>query len=137
MNKIMIFTNGCFDILHIGHIKLLEYCKSLGEYLIVGINSDISVSKLKGHDRPINNHIYRAYLLNALKVVDDVVIFSDTGPGDFLRAVRPTIHVKDSKYEKAFIPEIYLSEHLGFELRFFSNIDGISTTNIIERIKGL
>ena len=84
MNNKVIFTNGCFDILHIGHIRLLKYAKSLGNYLIVGLNSDESIKRLKGYDRPFNKIEYRKEVIESIKWVDEVKIFTEDTPSIFL-----------------------------------------------------
>jgi len=84
-----IFTNGCFDLLHIGHIELLKYSKSLGDYLVVGINSDNSVKKLKGSSRPINNELTRKIILESIKYVDEVIVFDEDTPIEIIKKIQP------------------------------------------------
>lgn len=130
MNKKIIFTNGCFDILHIGHIKLLEYAKSLGDHLIVGINSDFSVKSLKGDSRPINNEQARKILLQSIKYVDDVIIFNELTPLELIKTIKPDIIVKGGDYKE--------NDVIGREISkvvIFNYIDGHSTSNIIKRIR--
>lgn len=130
-NQRVVFTNGCFDILHLGHVKYLEVAKSFGDILIVGLNADSSVRELKGPERPINPEYDRAYLLAALEVVDYVVIFSEETPYDLIKMIRPDILVKGGDYEgKAVVG----TEFAG-ELRLVDFVDGKSTTRTIERIK--
>lgn len=126
-----IFTNGCFDILHIGHIKLLEYAKSLGDYLIVGLNSDLSVKKNKGDDRPINNQNDRKELLMSLKWVDEVVIFNEETPIELIKQIKPDIIVKGGDYKEKDVVGYGFSR-----IVIFNYIDGYSTTKTIKSISG-
>ena len=127
----IVFTNGCFDILHLGHVKYLEIAKSFGDILIVGLNADSSVRELKGPTRPINPEYDRAYLLAALEVVDYVVIFSEETPYDLIKMIAPDVLVKGGDYEgKAVVG----TEFAG-ELKLVDFVDGKSTTRTIERIK--
>ena len=128
-NKI-IFTNGCFDILHAGHVRYLENAKSYGDVLIVGLNSDRSVSALKGKNRPINIQSDRAYILASLGVVDYVVIFDEVTPYDLIKAIKPNILVKGGDYEDKEV----VGQDIADELKIVKFIDGKSTTKIIERI---
>jgi len=96
----VVTVNGCFDVLHVGHIKLLKRAKSFGDYLIVLINSDASVKRLKGADRPINTAQDRAEILRALACVNEVVIFNEDTPLNALNAIQPDIHVKGGSYIK-------------------------------------
>jgi D-beta-D-heptose 7-phosphate kinase/D-beta-D-heptose 1-phosphate adenosyltransferase len=129
--KKIVFTNGCFDILHLGHIKYLEEAKKLGEVLIVGVNSDASVKRLKGETRPINPEFDRAYLLNALKSVDYTVIFSEDTPYELIKTIAPDVLVKGADYKDKEVigSDIAKSTHL---IEFTT---GKSTTNIIKRIQ--
>lgn len=123
-----IFTNGCFDILHPGHIELLKYCKSLG-YVIVGLNSDKSVSHLKGNGRPINSQNDRILLLQSIKYVDEVVIFDEDNPLRLIQDLKPDIIVKGGDYLE--------SEVVGNEIAevvIFNTIQGYSTTNLIKQL---
>lgn len=124
-----IFTNGCFDILHIGHIKLLEYAKSLGDYLIVGLNSDLSVKKNKGDSRPINNQNNRKELLMSLKWVDEVVVFNEETPLELIKQIKPDIIVKGGDYKEKDVVGYGLSK-----IVIFNYIDGYSTTKTIKSI---
>lgn len=130
-NQRIVFTNGCFDILHLGHVKYLEVAKSFGDILIVGLNADSSVRELKGPERPINPEYDRAYLLAALEVVDYVVIFSEETPHDLIKMIRPDVLVKGGDYEGK---EVVGTEFAG-ELKLVDFVDGKSTTRTIERIK--
>ena len=124
-----IFTNGCFDILHTGHITLLEYSKSLGDYLIVGLNSDRSVKKLKGQNRPINNEKDRKRMLESIKFVDEVIIFNEDTPLETIKKIKPNIIVKGGDYTKELVVGYGLAEVV-----IFKYMNGYSTTNIIKSI---
>lgn len=128
MNNNLVFTNGCFDILHRGHIELLRYCKSLGQ-VIVGLNSDDSVKRLKGESRPINNQEDRKLMLESCKFVDSVVIFDEDTPYNLIKKFNPDIIVKGGDYKK--------SEVVGSDLatvHIFNTINGYSTTKIIKNL---
>ncbi len=130
--KKVVFTNGCFDILHVGHVKYLQIAKSFGDILIVGLNSDESVSRLKGPTRPVNIAEDRAYLLAALEAVDFVVPFEDDTPYELIKMVAPDVLVKGGDYEgKAVVG----TEFAG-ELKLVDFVDGKSTTKTIEKIQG-
>jgi D-beta-D-heptose 7-phosphate kinase/D-beta-D-heptose 1-phosphate adenosyltransferase len=125
-----IFTNGCFDILHVGHVELLNHAKSLGDYLIVGLNSDTSVKKLKGDSRPINKEQDRKRILESLKSVDEVIIFEEETPLNLIKEIKPDIIVKGGDYKKEDVVGNDLSEVI-----IFNFVEGYSTTKTIERIK--
>ncbi|TXE82948.1 D-glycero-beta-D-manno-heptose-7-phosphate kinase [Campylobacter peloridis] len=130
-NKNVVFTNGCFDILHFGHIKYLERAKKLGDILIVGLNSDKSVKRLKGDDRPINNEFERACMLASLYFVDYVVIFDEDTPYELINFLKPDILVKGADYKDKEI----IGSNLVKKVKLIEFEDGFSTTNIINRIK--
>lgn len=130
--KKVVFTNGCFDILHVGHVKYLQIAKSFGDVLIVGLNSDESVSRLKGPSRPINSAEDRAYLLAALEAVDFVVPFADNTPYELIKMVEPDVLVKGGDYEGK---EVVGTEFAG-ELKLVDFVDGKSTTKTILKIQG-
>ena len=130
-NRKIVFTNGCFDILHLGHIKYLEKAKSLGDTLIIGLNSDRSVSALKGDERPINSQNDRAYILAAIEVVDHVVIFDEDTPYDLIKKIQPNILVKGSDYKDKQV----VGEDIAEELVLVDFIVGKSSTKTIEKIK--
>ncbi|MDD5202350.1 MAG: D-glycero-beta-D-manno-heptose-7-phosphate kinase [Sulfurimonas sp.] len=130
--KKVVFTNGCFDILHVGHVKYLQIAKSFGDILIVGLNSDASVSRLKGPTRPINIAQDRAYLLAALEAVDFVVPFSEDTPLELIKMIRPDVLVKGGDYEGK---EVVGTEFAG-ELKLVDFVDGKSTTKTIQKIQG-
>ncbi len=129
--KKIVFTNGCFDILHLGHVKYLEKSKKMGDVLIVGVNSDKSVKRLKGEERPINLEYDRAYILSSLECVDYVVIFDEDTPIELIKRVKPDILVKGGDYRFKKV----VGSDIAKEVRFVDFIDGKSTTKIVERIK--
>ena len=131
----VLFTNGCFDILHRGHITYLNRAKTLGDVLIVGLNDDDSVRRLKGDTRPINTLEDRAQVLAALSCVDHIVPFAGDSPTDALRAVRPDLYVKGGDYTYDSLPEASLVEELGGAVRILPFMEDRSTTGIIDRIR--
>ena len=133
----IVFTNGCFDILHIGHVKYLNEAKKLGDVLIVGVNSDESVKRLKGPDRPINNLEHRMYILDNLKCVDFVVPFWEDDPRELIKIIKPDFHVKGSDYKNKFIIERETVEKQGGKVVLIDIVEDISTTKIIEKVKNL
>lgn len=128
----VVFTNGCFDILHRGHVTYLAQAKALGDRLVVGVNSDDSVRRLKGESRPVNRETDRALLLAALRFVDEVVIFGEDTPEKLLEKLRPDILVKGGDYKKEDVKGKEFAGHV--EILPF--VEGCSTTNVIEKIKG-
>lgn len=130
-NKRIVFTNGCFDILHRGHLKLLNASAELGNLLIVGLNSDESVKKLKGEERPINNQDDRALSLSSLKVVDLVIIFSQVTPLELIRLIKPDTLVKGGDYNTK---EIIGSEYVD-DVKLIPFESGVSTTDLIRKIR--
>ena len=130
INKV-IFTNGCFDIIHVGHIRLLEFAKTLGSKLVVGLNSDVSIKRLKGLERPINNQTDRAVLLSAIKYVDEVIIFEEDTPYDLITLIKPDIIVKGGDYTYDTI----IGKEYCKEIKIFKTLQGYSTTNIINKSK--
>lgn len=133
--KKIVFTNGCFDLLHIGHIRYLEQARSLGDILIVGINSDASVRELKGPTRPIQNENDRAEILASLKAVDHTVIFTEQTPLRLIQEVKPNLLVKGGDWQ---INQIVGSDFVlaqGGEVKSLQFIEGRSTTSIIEKSK--
>jgi rfaE bifunctional protein nucleotidyltransferase chain/domain len=131
--KTLVSTNGCFDILHSGHVSYLARARDLGDYLVVGINSDASVKKLKGPDRPVNQEKDRAFVLSALACVDAVCIFDEATPVEFLKAFKPQIHVKGGDYEAAKIPETAALAQWQGRVEILPFLEGYSTTDIIKR----
>jgi len=128
--KKIIFTNGCFDILHLGHIKYLESAKSFGDILIVGINSDKSVKALKGSSRPINEQTDRAYLIAALKAVDLVVIFDEDTPYELIKIIQPDVLVKGGDYKDKSI----VGQDIVNDVKLVEFINGRSTSSTIQKI---
>ena len=129
--KKIVFTNGCFDILHRGHVQYLDTAKSFGDVLILGLNSDASVSALKGPTRPINNEDDRAYILAALESVDYVVKFTDDTPYDLIKIVQPDTLVKGGDYEGKDV----VGQDIAGQLKLVDFVDGKSTTKTIEKIQ--
>jgi len=132
-NRNIVFTNGCFDVLHIGHIKYLETAKSFGDILILGLNSDESVQRLKGKNRPINCQDDRAYILASLEVIDYVVIFDEDTPVDLINLIQPDILAKGGDYKGKNV----VGQDIAKELKLIDFVDGKSTTKIIKKIQGL
>jgi len=128
--KRVVFTNGCFDILHLGHVKYLEKAASFGDILVIGVNSDDSVRRLKGDSRPVNGEYDRAYLLAALDCVDYVTIFDEDTPYELISAISPQILVKGGDYRGREVVGSDLVE----EVRLVDFVDGRSTSLIIEKI---
>ncbi|AXH11898.1 D-glycero-beta-D-manno-heptose-7-phosphate kinase [Halarcobacter bivalviorum] len=130
--KKVVFTNGCFDILHRGHVSYLNVAKSFGDVLILGLNSDASVKRLKGEDRPINNEEDRAYILSALECIDYVVIFDEDTPYELIKVVEPDILVKGADYEGKEV----VGSDIAKQTKLVEFVDGKSTTKTIEKIQG-
>ena len=136
LGKTIAFTNGCFDILHAGHIASLSEAASHADYLIVGLNADSSIKNLKGEGRPVNDENSRALLLASLSVVDAVVHFSEPTPLDLIRQVQPDFLVKGGDYK---VEEIAGAEDViarGGKVIINPIVEGFSTTSIINRLKG-
>ena len=132
--KKIVFTNGCFDILHVGHLTYMNEAKAQGDILIVGVNSDESVRRLKGLSRPINTEKDRAELLSGLKAVDFTVVFDEDTPMELIDELKPSIHVKGGDYKKEDLPETIIVEKHGGEVRILKFVEGKSTTNIINKV---
>lgn len=132
--KRVVFTNGVFDILHIGHLTYLEEAKNLGDVLVVGVNSNSSVKVNKGDKRPINDEKNRAFVLLGTKFVNFAVIFDEKTPEKLLGILKPDIHVKGGDYKKENLPETKTVEKNGGEVKILSFVDNISTTDIINKI---
>lgn len=131
-NKKVVFTNGCFDILHKGHVSYLNTAKSFGDVLILGLNSDESVKRLKGENRPINSQDDRAYILSALECVDYVVIFDEDTPYELISKIKPDILVKGADYEGKEV----VGSDIAKETKLVTFVDGKSTTQTIDKIIG-
>lgn len=133
---LVVTTNGCFDLLHKGHVQYLEWARSLGDILLVAINSDDSVKLIKGPSRPLNAEADRAFVLSALSCVDGVCVFNEATPEQWLRKVRPHIHVKGADWQNKKIPETAILEEWNGQVQFASYLDGYSTTSLINKSKG-
>jgi len=123
----IVFTNGCFDIIHRGHLELLKFCKGNGNTVIVGLNSDKSVKKLKGSFRPVNSEADRVFLLESLKFVDSVIVFDEDTPYNLIKQIKPDIIVKGGDYK--------IEDVIGNDLckvRIFKYVEGYSTTKTIQ-----
>jgi D-beta-D-heptose 7-phosphate kinase / D-beta-D-heptose 1-phosphate adenosyltransferase len=129
----IVFTNGCFDLLHIGHITLLESARNQGDRLIVGINSDASVSNLKGPTRPMVGQRERAYVLAALAAVDAVVIFDTPTPLELIEALRPDVIVKGGDYNEDTVVGAKEVRSWGGRVKIVPTVEGFSTTKLIEK----
>ena len=133
--KTLVMSNGCFDLLHLGHIDYLAKARELGGYLIVGINSDASVRKIKGPSRPIFDETTRSLQIAALESVDCVFIFSELTPVEWLNDIRPQIHVKGADYADREIPERPVVESWGGRIELVPFLEGYSTTDLIKKLK--
>jgi len=129
--KKIVFTNGCFDIIHKGHVELLEHARKLGDYLLVGLNSDTSVRSLKGNERPINPVDARIAVLSAICFVDGIVVFDQTTPYELLSVVQPCILVKGGDYIKQDV----IGKEFVSEVVTIPFVAGCSTTKIIDKIR--
>ena len=132
-----VFTNGCFDLLHVGHTRYLQAARELGDRLVLGLNSDGSVRGLKGPSRPILPQEERAELLAALECVDYVLVFDEPTADEAIKAVRPTLYVKGGDYDPERIPETPLVRALGGEVRVLPFVEGRSTPSLVARLQSL
>jgi len=130
----VVFTNGVFDILHVGHLRYLKEARALGDALIVALNTDASVKAIKGPTRPINAEDERAELLDALECVDYVTFFSERTPVDLVAKVKPAIYAKGGDYTVETLPESPVVFGYGGEVKILTFIPGRSTTNIINKL---
>jgi rfaE bifunctional protein nucleotidyltransferase chain/domain len=135
--KKLVVTNGCFDLLHVGHVRYLQAARALGDALAVGVNSDGSVRELKGPCRPVNNERDRAEVLAALECVDFVAIFPEMRATQFIRASMPAIYAKGGDYtsETLNAEEQTLLKEIGAEIRILPFVDGYSTTRLLEQLR--
>lgn len=133
----IVFTNGVYDILHAGHVQLLQRAKALGDVLVVGLNADASTRRLKGPTRPINREADRLALVAALDSVDYAILFPEDTPAETIRALRPDVHVKGGDYVADQLPEIGAVREVGARVEILSLVEGRSTTNVINQIAGL
>jgi len=133
--KTFVATNGCFDILHVGHVRYLQKTKTFADYSIVMLNSDSSVKILKGESRPINNENDRAEILTSLSCVDYVVLFNEKSPAKLLEMIKPDFYTKGADYTIETLPERDVVEKNNIKVKFIEFVQGKSTTNIINKIK--
>lgn len=133
--KRIVFTNGCFDILHAGHVRYLAAAKKLGDILVLGLNTDESVRHLKGPARPVNSEQDRAEVVGALASVDFVVLFGEQTAEAVLRKVQPDVYAKGADYVERPLPEADIVRSYGGEVAFIPLVEGRSTSNIIKRIE--
>jgi len=133
--KTVVFTNGCFDILHAGHVRYLQAAKQLGDCLILGLNSDQSVRTIKGPTRPINHQDDRAEVLSALSAVDYVVIFDEPTAEKLVTEIKPTIYVKGGDYNIKELPEATIVAQYGGQTILIPEVPGRSTSNIIKKMQ--
>lgn len=132
----VVFTNGCFDILHAGHVRYLNKARSFGDCLVLGLNTDSSVRRIKGPSRPINNELDRAEVVGSLKAVDYVVLFDEPTAEDLIRQVHPDVYVKGGDYTIETLPEGQIVLGYGGSVELVNLVEGRSTTNVIAKIKG-
>jgi D-beta-D-heptose 7-phosphate kinase/D-beta-D-heptose 1-phosphate adenosyltransferase len=130
--KRIVFTNGCFDIIHVGHVRYLREAAKLGDILVVGLNSDLSVSSLKP-GRPVNSEVQRAEVLAALEMIDYVVVFDEETPHELIKLLNPDVLVKGGDWKK----EDIVGSDIVPETRSLPFIQGISTTSLIEKVRNL
>jgi rfaE bifunctional protein nucleotidyltransferase chain/domain len=132
--KKIVTTNGCFDLLHIGHLRYLQAAKALGDVLIVAVNADASVRGLKGDLRPVVSETDRAELIAGLACVDFTLIFQGETPVPELQAIQPNVHVKGGQYTVETLPEAPVLQAIGCEMAFIEMVDNRSTSQLIEKI---
>ena len=132
----VVFTNGCFDILHAGHVRYLNEARAQGDCLVLGLNTDESVRRLKGSARPINSELDRAEVVGALKSVDYVVLFGEQTAESLIAKVRPAVYVKGGDYTLDTLPEAKIVQSYGGRVHFVKMVEGRSTTNVIKKISG-
>ena len=132
--KTFVVTNGCFDILHVGHVRYLQKTKEFADKLIIMLNSDISVKSIKGENRPINSELDRAEILSALSCVDYVVLFDEKSPARLLENIKPNVYTKGADYTIETLPEREIVLKNNIRVEFIEFVDGKSTTNVIKKI---
>lgn len=135
--KKIVTTNGCFDLLHVGHLQYLGQARELGDRLWVGLNSDRSVRALKGPKRPIQDERTRMLQMAALEAVDYITLFETLTPEEFLQRVRPAIHVKGGDYRPEDLPESQVVKNGGGKIECLPFAEGFSTTSLIEKIQSI
>ncbi len=133
--KKIVFTNGCFDILHAGHVRYLTQARSFGDCLVLGLNTDASVRRFKGPTRPINAEQDRAAVVDALEAVDYVVLFGERTAEALISLVKPDVYAKGGDYTLDTLPEAKIVQSYGGRVEFIDLVAGRSTTNVIEKIK--
>lgn len=133
--KTVVATNGCFDILHVGHVRYLQKTKSFADYSLVLLNSDKSVRSIKGPSRPVNNENDRAEILCALSCVDYVVMFDEDSPRNLLDEIKPDVYTKGADYTLETLPEADIMKKNGTRVEFITFVEGKSTTGIINKMK--
>lgn len=133
-NRKIVFTNGCFDILHLGHVDYLSKAADLGDVLILGLNTDASVSRIKGPDRPINDEISRSFIIASLQFVDAVVLFDEPTPYNLINEVQPDILVKGKDYNAEDVVGFDIVTAKGGKVETIDLVEGYSTTLIIQKI---
>ncbi len=131
----IVFTNGCFDIIHLGHIDYLSKAKDLGDILLIGLNTDDSVKRLKGNNRPIKDQQERAILLASLLFVDGVILFDEDTPYNLIKKIEPNILVKGSDYRKEDIVGADIIQNTGGDIMTIDFLEGYSTSSILDKIR--
>ena len=131
----MVFTNGCFDLLHVGHVRYLGAARALGDCLVVGLNSDASVRRLKGAARPVNEEADRAEVLDALRAVDYVTIFDEPTAAELIEILRPDVYVKGGDYTMDTLPEAKIVKGYGGRVELIDLVPDRSTTRVIEKLR--
>ena len=135
LSKRIVFTNGCFDLLHPGHVSILTQARALGDYLVVGLNSDESVKKIKGPERPLHSENDRALILAHLRPVDHVVIFDELDPRELIYKIRPHVLVKGGDWKENDILGAEFVRSYGGSVHSLSFVKGHSTTGLIEKMR--
>jgi rfaE bifunctional protein nucleotidyltransferase chain/domain len=133
----VVFTNGCFDLLHVGHLRYLQAARALGDALVVGVNTDAGVRRLKGPERPLVTEDERAELLAGLECVDHVTLFDEPTPVETILALKPDLHVKGGDYQAEALPETPAVRSYGGEVAILPLTPGRSTTGLVERMRGV
>ena len=132
----LVFANGAFDLLHVGHVRYLEAARREGDFLLVGVNSDASVRRLKGEGRPIVPETERAEIVAALRCVDAVVVFDETSPAALIAELRPAVHAKGTDYTAESVPEREVVERAGGRVAIVGDPKDHATTDLVARLRG-
>lgn len=132
----LVFANGAFDLLHVGHVRYLEAARREGDFLLVGVNSDASVRRLKGEGRPIVAETERAEIVAALRCVDAVVVFDETSPAALIAELRPAVHAKGTDYTAESVPEREVVERAGGRVAIVGDPKDHATTDLVARLRG-